>query len=105
MADLTKLLDDSHLRALQTSGGGHGSVSRPMTLTARQRREADVAVRHLGRALRALDRANIPSGTATDRALLELNRGERLAGQASDKLIDGLMLLDGVALPEDDDDD
>lgn len=76
-----------------------------MTLTPRQRRDVDTAVRHIGRAMRALARADVPSGTATERAILDLNRGERLLGQASDKLIDGLMLLDGADLLEDDDDD
>ena len=75
-----------------------------MTLAPKQRREVDTAVRHLGRAMRALDRARVPAGAATERAILELNRGERLVAQASDKLIDGLLLLDGVDLLEEEDD-
>lgn len=76
-----------------------------MTLTPRQRREVDMAVRHLGRALRSLERAALPWGTGSERPLLELNRGERLTAEASDKLIDGLTLIDGGEVPEGDDDD
>lgn len=75
-----------------------------MTLTPKQRRELDAAVHYLGRAMRSLDRAQIPDGTATQRALLELRRGARLTAQASDKLIDGLMLIDGADVPEEEDD-
>lgn len=64
-----------------------------------------MAVRHLGRALRALNRAKVPDGTSSERAILELNRGERLTAQASDKLIDGLLLMDGIELPDEADDD
>lgn len=65
-----------------------------MTLTAEQLRELNVAVRHLGRAMNALRRADLPYATGTEHALMELNRGERLVGQASDKLIDGLMAVE-----------
>lgn len=55
--------------------------------------------------MRALARARVPDGASDEPAILDLNRGERLLGQASDKLIDGLLALDGVELLEDEVDD
>jgi hypothetical protein len=60
-------------------------------LTPYQRREVETAVRHVGRAMRALSRANLahPVGIAGQDAWA-LYDGERRLGQASDRLIDGL---------------
>ena len=65
-------------------------------LTAGQLREVNTAIRHIGRALRALNRANLPvaGSSGTEGWLFELNRGERKLGEASDQIIDGLILLD-----------
>jgi hypothetical protein len=62
-------------------------------LTARQRADIATAVRHLGRAMRALDRAGLPDADTS--ALRELHDGQRAAGEASDHLIAGLVALDG----------
>lgn len=66
-------------------------------LTARQRADLAAAVRHLGRALRALDRAGLSDGDT--RGLRELREGQRAAGEASDHLIAGLVALDGPGQP------
>lgn len=62
-------------------------------LTARQEREIAVALRHLGRAMRAMSRANLPLDPETDGTeslVWELIRAERQIGQASDRMIDAL---------------
>lgn len=61
-----------------------------MTLTARQVRELNLAVRHLGRAMKALERAGIPPARDFQTTLYRLNNGIDLTAKASDALIDGL---------------
>ena len=61
-----------------------------MTLTARQVRELNLAVRHLGRAMKALERAGIPLARDFQTTLYRLNNGIDLTAKASDALIDGL---------------
>lgn len=63
------------------------------TLTPRQKREVDVALRHLGRAMKALGRADLPDAEGwSDRSgwVNGLQRGLRKVGEASDTLIDAL---------------
>ncbi len=62
-------------------------------LTPRQVRELDTAVRHLGRAMKAFDRAHVPLGQMGESAVFMLNTAEGLTQAASNKLIDGLELL------------
>lgn len=60
-------------------------------LSARQRREIDTALRHMGRAMKAFARAGLPE--PSDHAyswLFGLHRGERRLGEASDTVIDAL---------------
>jgi len=67
-------------------------------LTPRQRRQVNLAIGHLGRAMKALQRADLPLpppslGTSP---FYDLDRGVRLVGEASDALIDGMEQLDGA---------
>ncbi|WP_159599719.1 hypothetical protein [Agromyces humi] len=63
--------------------------------TARQQRDLDLAVRHIGRALAALGRVGIPttSGDGRQPGLYALIAAERSLAEASDSLIDGLELV------------
>lgn len=62
-----------------------------MSLTRRQRREVETAVRHIGRAMQALSRAGIPVPmSGSGKGQWAFYDGERRLGQASDRLIDGL---------------
>lgn len=55
-----------------------------------------MAVRHIGRALRAMSRAGIDVPDAADgKDRWALYDGERHLGQASDRMIDALEIMDG----------
>jgi hypothetical protein len=71
-------------------------------LTPRQKREVDTALRHLGRAMGALGRVDLPLARAGESWLFPLNKGERLVGEASNSLIDGLEILAGTPLSRND---
>lgn len=75
-------------------------MSADLTLTDRQHRELVQAVRHIGRAMRALDRAKVPNppriGVCPE-WLINLYDGEDMLRAASDRLIDGLEAFDGLA--------
>lgn len=63
------------------------------TLTPRQLREVNTALRHLGRAMAALDRAQLPQVPPAGNYvewLFDLHRGEQRTASASNSLIDGL---------------
>lgn len=62
-------------------------------LTPRQIREVNIAIRHLGRAMKALNRAKVPLDSGYTPWRYSLNKGEQRVGQASDALIDGLEAL------------
>lgn len=62
-------------------------------LSEKQKREVDMALSHLGRAMKALSRANLPDAEGwSDRAtwVNGLQQGLRKVGEASDVLIDAL---------------
>lgn len=62
-----------------------------MSLTNRQRREVEAAVRHIGRAMQALSRADIPiPESGSGKGEWAFYDGLRRLGQASNRLIDGL---------------
>jgi len=68
-----------------------------MSLTNRQRREINMAVRHLGRAMAAMVRANVPQAQGMVSWQHRINDGEASLCQASDELIEGLeMEADGA---------
>lgn len=62
-------------------------------LTPKQEAEVQMALRHMGRAMKALSRAGIPISGAGQPLLLEFNRAELKLCQASDQFIDALMRL------------
>lgn len=60
-------------------------------LTKRQRKDLDATVRHLGLALRALDRAGIAPPTSSDPEWpWSLNEAMYLTAEASNRLIDAI---------------
>lgn len=62
-----------------------------MSVSKRQRREVEMAVRHIGRAMQALSRAAIPLPMAgSGKGQWAFYDGERRLGQASNRLIDAL---------------
>lgn len=61
-----------------------------MSLTPRQVHEINTAIRHLGRAMKALERANIPLPRDYATSTYRLNLGVDLVGKASDALIAGV---------------
>lgn len=63
-------------------------------LTPRQRREVGQAIRHVGRAMRALNRANLPDPTDFVGHRFPLHNGVQLLAKASDALIDAMEIAD-----------
>lgn len=60
-----------------------------------QRRELDVAVRHLGRAIAAMGRANVPLAEGQgDPVLFAVNEAETALLTSSNRLIDALEACD-----------
>ena len=62
----------------------------PDGLTPRQEKQLNLAIRHLGRAMKALDRAQLPLAKTGEHWLFKINAGERKVGEASDRLIAGM---------------
>lgn len=64
-------------------------------LTAKQAAQVTLAIRHLGRAMKALERAKLPHPHVGGRRWTWLlDNGHRALLEASDKLIDGMEAAD-----------
>lgn len=103
-AHATLVQSDTRATAMQVTGNdfcapcqealSHGA------LTPGQRKQMEAAIRHLGRAMRALDRAGLLATQPDTRAHAgrwAIHDGARSLTQASDRLIAGMQLLDGDA--------
>jgi hypothetical protein len=64
-----------------------------MSLTDQQRRELNLALRHLGRAMKAIERAKVPPASDFVTLGYRLNVGIEHVYKASDAMIDGLLSI------------
>lgn len=66
-------------------------------LTARETREITMAIRHIGRAMKALERSGLRPPTGSDEASRWLiERGQRSLFEASDRLISAMESVTGA---------
>lgn len=71
-------------------------------LSPRQEHEVSMAIKHLGRAMKAIHRADLPALSESQHreALYHLHRGMTLLQKASDAMIEGMMNHHGYAPDE-----